>query len=190
MRSFCFKKICFAAFLLSSPLLSAESPTKLTAPLQPPILSPPAKTSSSSDSFLLPTEEQLPRLKVPAELSKKASAVSEQQKTLMIHTIEQQLEAFREKDASKAYYAETSIEFQKSVPIKTFQHFVKVHPLLTTQTGIKIDAFNFNGIVGVIKGRLITSEKEPVRVEYHMIQENGVWKIRRFELLKSSTSIK
>lgn len=100
-------------------------------------------------------------------------------------TIQEQLTALRERDPSLAYFAYSSTEFQKNVTLTAFKAFVFNNPILTAQTEVNLEKTTFNGVIATVRGYLMDPRKRVARIEYDLIQEDGQWRIRRFDLTSS-----
>jgi|GEM_PF-6329165 len=90
-----------------------------------------------------------------------------------------QLEDVRDGDLSKAYYAYGSVEFLQTVPLDTFKIFLKSHPEFLRNRTFEIQNVSFSGVLVSVKGVLIDSNQHKTLVQYDLIQENGVWKVRK-----------
>lgn len=105
------------------------------------------------------------------------------QNDLMQHVIDEQLEALREFDPSQAYYAYTSSDFQKAISLDAFKRFVKSNNALFDNKNFVLQNVVYSGVIATVKGVITLKNGKAVRVDYDMIQENGVWKIRKINIL-------
>lgn len=103
---------------------------------------------------------------------------SEQIKAVIL----EQLDAIRNQDLSKAYYAYSAVDFQQTVPLDTFKIFMKQNLAFFRSRTFEIQNITFTGILVSVKGVLIDSNQRQTLVEYNFIQENGNWKIRKIIL--------
>lgn len=97
--------------------------------------------------------------------------------------IRDQLTALREGDFSKAYYAYTSMDFQKAVPFDTFKSFVKKSTPMFRNRSFTLKDITFSGVIANVKGQLEALDGRYVNVKYDLINEQNNWKIRKIDLL-------
>jgi hypothetical protein len=137
---------------------------------------------SADEPFFKRVEEPIQNPK--SERSPQYSSLPSSQNLFMEQVIQEQLEALKEGDYSKAYYAYTSQDFQKSTPLPTFKLFVQSHHLLAMHGTFSSENVAFDGVIAKVKGRVTDAYGNSAPVEYDLTQENGNWKIRRFDLFQ------
>lgn len=96
--------------------------------------------------------------------------------------IENQLSAIRSFDISKAYYAYTTKEFQKTVTLDTFKQFVKKFSVLFRNKQATKDEVAFQGSVAHYKGKFLSVDGELYNVDIILINTEGEWKIQSIAL--------
>lgn len=128
-------------------------------------------------------QEEMPIPERAPEVFQKAQLADISQNDAIKTVILAQLDAFRNQDYSKAYYAYTSLDFQNTVPLETFKIFVRKSPALYKNQSFILQNVTFSGVLAIVKGTLKTNNNIDVQAEYQFIQENGNWKIRKLELL-------
>lgn len=95
----------------------------------------------------------------------------------LVDTARGQLDALKKGDTVLAY-SYTSKEFQNVQPLDTFKKFVALHPELTD---VKSSSFNNRRVEngrGILIGVLYAKDGTETPVEYYLVKEKGVWKIR------------
>ena len=132
-----------------------------------------------SDELLPASPSNSPIVAPPKETPTEFSVT---QNLFIEQVIRDQLEALRGNDYSKAYFAFTSVDFQKSVSLPTFKLFIQTNRLLAMPTHFEIDGITYDGVLAKVKGKISDAYGGMARVEFDLIQENGLWKIRRFDL--------
>ncbi len=100
-----------------------------------------------------------------------------------VDVVDHQLEALRQNNISKAYYAYTSKEFQKATSLAQFQDFVDKHPVFLHNQSAHFTQRAIKNQIGTLKGNLTGSDHTQVSVEYRLIKEKGKWKILSVRLL-------
>ncbi len=101
----------------------------------------------------------------------------------LINVIEAQLTALRSHDVSKAYYAYTSRDFQKSTSPSAFERFVQTHPVLSDNKVANFSNLAFKNEVGTFQGSLTAVNNQTIPVEYDLVYEDGKWRILSLQLL-------
>lgn len=91
--------------------------------------------------------------------------------------IDQQLEALKNNDIAKAYYAYTSKEFQKSTSYKQFEAFISATPILTQEHTNSFTKLVFNNNIATFSGILTDTNGVEHPVEYDLIEQDGQWKV-------------
>ena len=100
----------------------------------------------------------------------------------LVNTIEGQLTAIREGDLSRAYYAYTSKEFQRSTSMDGFEKFVASHPALSRNQVANFTNLSFKNDVGTFRGLLTADNDKSISVEYDLVYEDGKWRIVSIQL--------
>lgn len=97
--------------------------------------------------------------------------------TELLAPITLQLKAFQNQNISKAYHGIVSKEFQKYIPFKKFETFVKTYPILTKFRDyiIKENAIDHNHAnVAVV----LDPQSSGTLVEYQLVLEDRQWRIQ------------
>lgn len=100
----------------------------------------------------------------------------------LVNAIETQLASIRAGDLSKAYYAFTSKEFQRSTPAQAFEHFVNAHPSLAQNQVANFINLAFKNGIGTFQGTLTSADQQVDQVEYDLIYEDGKWRILSIQI--------
>lgn len=100
-----------------------------------------------------------------------------------VDVVDHQLEALRQNDISKAYYAYTSKDFQKATSLAQFQDFVQKYPIFLQSQSAHFTQRSIKNKIGTLKGNLTASDHKQIPVEYKLIKEKGKWKILSLRLL-------
>jgi hypothetical protein len=96
--------------------------------------------------------------------------------------IHQQLADIVGQDLSKAYYAYTSKEFQKNFSLDVFKAYVrKFTPIFCNKT-IEFEHGSFQDVIANVKCKLTARDNQMATVQYDLIKEDGLWKIRGLDL--------
>ncbi|MDP1836234.1 MAG: DUF4864 domain-containing protein [Chlamydiales bacterium] len=104
----------------------------------------------------------------------------------LVNTIESQLTALRNGDVSKAYYAFTSRDFQRTTSASAFEKFIQSHPVLNNNQVANFSNLSFKNEVGTFQGSLTSTDKQSSRVEYDLVYEDGKWRILSIQLLSDN----
>lgn len=160
------------------------SPPKASSPALYPVESTrpvalPAAHSISQKPSSIPNEP-----KIFSPLGRSAPSTAPNPSEQLEQVIGGQLRALMEGDTSLAYYAYSSSDFKKVVSLVAFKQFFSVNRILTLQTKIDLEKPTFDGPLAKVKGKLMGGT-DVLPVEYELIQEDGAWKIYRFEIFRS-----
>ncbi len=101
----------------------------------------------------------------------------------LVNTIEAQLTALRSGDVSKAYYAFTSREFQRSTSPSAFEKFIRSHSVLADNQVANFTNLSFKNDVGTFQGLLTSTNGQASRAEFDLVQEDGKWRVLSIQLL-------
>jgi hypothetical protein len=155
---------------LPSPFVTPQTlPSPFT---QPPVIKDfPANTNGSVQQ---PPSQPLEQYQLPDRAAERENAL----KTV----IQSQLTDIRELDYSKAYYAYMSADFQKAFSMEVFRAFVLKSPTFFRNKTFTVENVSFRDVIATVKGKLTSSDGQAARVQYDLIQEDGVWKIRNINL--------
>lgn len=108
------------------------------------------------------------------------------QREIIDEVILAQCEAMRSGDFSKAYYAYMSTDFQDVVSLETFKLFVRKNRVLAYNSTFVMQGLTFSSVIATVKGVLKALDGSQAFAQYDLIQENGIWKIRKIELSSSA----
>lgn len=96
--------------------------------------------------------------------------------------VNSQLMAFRSMDLKKGYDNLTAEGFKKTTSFEQFTAFVKSYPILTSQKSATVVDGKIAGDHAMLKV-LVTEKENSVPIEYHLVNENGAWKILGIKVL-------
>ena len=85
------------------------------------------------------------------------------------------------KDFNKAYQV-TSIQFQATVPMATFNEFLKMYPILTTKGRLDFSSTTVDENIATISGNIKTDAGDESPIILHVVKEDGSWKILALSL--------
>lgn len=100
----------------------------------------------------------------------------------LVNAIESQLAALRSGDLSRAYYAYTAKEFQRSTPITAFEKFVQAHPALAENEAANFTNLAFKNDIGTFQGLLTSTQGVMNKAEFDLIYEGGKWRVLSIQL--------
>jgi hypothetical protein len=95
--------------------------------------------------------------------------------------VHNQMLALQAMDLPKAY-SYTSAEFQKTMPFKQYQVFIKENPILIKNISISFSNSTAHDNTAVIKGKIHLQDATTIPIVFHLIKQNLIWKIYRVEL--------
>jgi hypothetical protein len=104
----------------------------------------------------------------------------------LVNAIESQLTALRNGDVSKAYYAFTSRDFQRTTSPTAFEKFVQAHTVLNNNQVANFSNLSFKNDVGTFQGSLTSNNGQSSKVEYDLVYEDGKWRILSIQLLSDN----
>lgn len=102
--------------------------------------------------------------------------------------IQNHLAAIRGFDVSRAYYAYTTREFQKTVPLETYKQFVKKYSVLFRNKHVNQESVSFKGNIATFKGKLISHDGDVYDAEIILIFNEDEWKIHSLTLTEKQSS--
>ncbi len=100
----------------------------------------------------------------------------------LINAIESQLAALRSGDLSRAYYAYTAKEFQRSTPLAAFEKFIQGHPVLAENQVANFSNLSFKNDIGTFQGLLTSQDGVTNKAEFDLIYEGGKWRVLSIQL--------
>jgi hypothetical protein len=112
----------------------------------------------------------------------KKSVSKEERSAEVEKVIKSQLQAISALDFSKAYYAFMSKDFQKTVPDKIFKAYVTKNLTFFGNEAFNVESVDFNDEIAAVKGKLSAKNGQTASVQYDLIQEDGLWKIRKIDI--------
>jgi hypothetical protein len=102
----------------------------------------------------------------------------------LVDVVEHQLKELRVNNISKAYDY-TSKEFQKNTSLEQFRQFVEDSPIFLQNHSGLFTQRSIEEHIGTIKGELISENHQATPIEYHVVKEDGQWKILSIQFLPS-----
>lgn len=105
----------------------------------------------------------------------------------LVDVVDNQLEALRKDDISKAYFAYTSKDFQSATSVDQFRNFVHAYPVFLNNKSAHFTQRAMENNIGTLKGNLTSTDNVTTPIEYKLIKENDKWKILSVRLLKPGT---
>jgi hypothetical protein len=104
-------------------------------------------------------------------------------------TVRDQLAALRAGDYVKAY-SYTSKDFQSTTSFDEFKKFIDQHPALKNNKDSTFTRREIENNMGAVSGTLEAVDGATTPIEYHLIRENGQWKILYLKLNPSGAAVK
>ncbi len=101
-----------------------------------------------------------------------------------VDVVDHQLEALRQNDIAKAYYAYTSKDFQSATSLDQFRHFIEAYPVFLNNQSAHFTQRSIDRNIGTLKGNLTSQDHVNTPIEYKLIKEDDKWKILSIRLLK------
>ena len=102
--------------------------------------------------------------------------------------IKSQLAAIRSFDISRAYYAYTTKEFQKTVPLDVFKQFIKKYSVLFRNKHSTMEDVTFKNNVADYTGTLVSVDGDAYKVNIILVNVEGEWKIHSLGMDAQSSS--
>jgi hypothetical protein len=140
------------------------------------------KGDSKIDYWLAKQEGEWKVMGIRVEESAYYPPIKEDEREEIIEVVKGQLDALREGDIPKAYYAYASIDFQKNTSLKDFEAFLEDYPILTEQKESTVGHGTEEGELRLLRIAL-ESEDETVEADYRLIKEDGDWKVWGIQIL-------
>jgi hypothetical protein len=95
----------------------------------------------------------------------------------LLRTIQDQLNAIKSGDVSRAYYAFTSKEFQDAATRDVFKKFIDNHPALINFKNVTLNTVNYDKDMANATATLTTNNDQKYDLDYRLVFENDKWKI-------------
>lgn len=99
-----------------------------------------------------------------------------------VDVVDHQLDALRKKDIPKAYTGYTSHEFQTSMSLNQFTHFLDAHPAFYNNQSSHFGERLLEHNKRILRGKLLSNDHKSTPVEYKLVKENGKWKIQSIDI--------
>lgn len=96
--------------------------------------------------------------------------------------LENLLAAIRSFDISKAYYAYTTRDFQKSISLEDFKQFVKKYSVLFRNKSITQETASFKEGFATYHGKLLSHDGEVYSVTVIFLSVDDEWKIQSISM--------
>lgn len=107
----------------------------------------------------------------------------------LTNTITLQLSAIKSGNINKAYYQYTSTEFQKTTSLDTFEKFINNYPALKNNKDTSFTNREISDGNGTLKGTVTAADGTVTPIIYHLVKENGEWKIIHIEIPSDAAGI-
>jgi hypothetical protein len=115
--------------------------------------------------------------------------VNEETSKIIHNLITDQIEALKEGNIPKAYFAYTSNEFRTVTSLEDFKKFINSFSVFSKNKTIDLSRVNFEkNHQASYQGTLTSTNGETMNVVYEVVLENGDWKIMGIQLIKPSHS--
>jgi len=101
---------------------------------------------------------------------------------LLKNVIEDQMEALRAGDISRAYYIYTSSEFKTSSSLEDFSSFVNRYAVIAKNKTVDVTSTSRKENAVIFRGTLTSTDGQKLDVEYDLVKENDEWKIQGMQL--------
>lgn len=101
-----------------------------------------------------------------------------------------QLDAIKTNQMTKAYYGYTSKDFQSSTSLDSFRKYVKAHPVLIHNAEAIFHTRSFDDNIGILEGMLTAKNGSTIPVRYQLVKEDNQWKVLNMELGKENPTIR
>ena len=105
----------------------------------------------------------------------------------LVDVVDNQLEALRHNDVSKAYNAYTSKEFKEATSLDQFSTFVQAYPVFLNNQSAHFTQRSLEHNIATLKGNLTSNDHVNTPIEFKLIKEDRKWKILSIRLLKPGT---
>jgi hypothetical protein len=106
----------------------------------------------------------------------------------LVDVIDNQLEALKNSDITKAYYGYTSKEFQAVTSLEQYQQFVESYPAFLNNQSAHFTQRSIQNNICTLKGNLTSQDHTNTPVEYKLIKEDKKWKILSIRILSSKNN--
>ncbi len=104
-------------------------------------------------------------------------------------SITNQINALREGDLSKAYYAFTSKQFQEAASFETYEKYVKRHEELSNNKKVDIEDVSFKPNFAAANVLLTSNNGDSQSYLYRLVYENNKWKILSIKMVREGDEI-
>lgn len=105
----------------------------------------------------------------------------------LVDVIDNQLEALRHDDISKAYSTYTSKDFKSATSLDQFRNFIQAYPVFLNNKSAHFSQRSVEHNIAILKGYLTSTDNVTTPIEYKLTKEDGKWKILSVRLLKPRT---
>ncbi|CUI17830.1 conserved hypothetical protein [Candidatus Protochlamydia naegleriophila] len=102
----------------------------------------------------------------------------------LVDVIDNQLEALRQNDVTKAYYGYTSKDFQAATSQEQFREFIETYPVFLNNQSAHFTQRSIDNNISTLKGNLTSQDHINTPIEYKLIKEDDKWKILSIRLIK------
>ncbi|GAB4234308.1 MAG: hypothetical protein Tsb0021_13550 [Chlamydiales bacterium] len=145
--------------------------------------------TSIASFWLIQEDDEWKIWGIKIEESASYPPLEEDEKQALMTVLEDQLEALRNRDYSKAYYAYVSDEFEKSTSLEEFKDFIRSHPLFMDYTTIEEVEGIKEGKIRLLRIRL-QNQNQSSYVDYRFVKRAGDWKVWGIQILRDPDSDK
>lgn len=94
----------------------------------------------------------------------------------LVRAVDEHLSLLKKGDFQAAYLL-TSKEFRNTLTLDEYKNFVSQYPFLMRNKSYSFSEREFNNNVGKVKGKLIAEDGAVVPVVFHLVKEDGQWRI-------------
>lgn len=109
--------------------------------------------------------------------SSTASSTPNFHREKLIQVVQNQINAIREQDLSKAYYAFSSPQFQITTTRDSFGSFISGYPELKENSKLEVDDIQLKKGIATVLAKLSSKDGGRKTFEWRLVQEKDRWKI-------------